>query len=271
MIFVERAIVTLTPYESRRLIGKAVANLEEVRRALKEGYVVIATSISTAYVAEEILGKKLDRGSFTIGVCAKGRLCLTRIDRKPSPIVLYKGKVVKGKGYEVVDEFGPDDVFIKGGNALDPEGSVGIFVANERGGTIGGVIGKLLARGSKIVVPIGLEKLIPYPIDFVSRVTGINNYKYGTGAYVSLFPLPRAIPITEIEAYRILAGVSAYPIGAGGVFGSEGSITLVLEGEDESLEKAWRITQEIKGEPKVEVELQDCSSCPIPCGRREGR
>ncbi len=264
----EKAIVTLTPYESRRLIGKAVANLEEVKNALKHGYVVLATSISTAYVAEEILGRKMKRGEFTIGVCAEGRLCLTPLERKPSPIVIYKGKVLKDAGYEVTKEFGPDDVFVKGGNAIDPEGSVGIFVASESGGTIGTVIGRLLARGSKIVVPIGLEKLVPYPIEFVSRVTGIRNYKYGTGAYVSLFPLPRAIPITEIEAYRILAGVSAYPIGAGGVSGSEGSITLVLEGDPESLKKAWELTSEIKGEERVKVELQDCSSCPIPCGRK---
>jgi len=47
--------VTLTPSEGKRLIGMAVAQMEVVQNALREGTIVIATSTSTAYVLEELL------------------------------------------------------------------------------------------------------------------------------------------------------------------------------------------------------------------------
>jgi len=264
-----RAIVTLTPYESRRLIGKAVSKMDIVQNALKSGIIVIATSISTAYVAEELLGIKMEKEKFTYGVVSRGRLCVTPKTNQPKPIVIKKGKVLEGVGYEILEEFGPEDVFIKGGNALDPAGNVGVLASSPIGGTIGNALRYLLARGSHIIVPIGLEKLIPYSVHEVAKFTGIKSYKYGLGMFASLIPIPRAKPITEIEAYQILANVDAIPIAAGGVSGSEGSITLVLDGDEESVKKAFEITKEIKGEPPLPAFTEDCKECSWPCGLRK--
>ena len=268
VMLMERALVTLTPYESRRLIGRAVANMEEVRKAYREGIIVIATSISTAYVAEELLGISMEKEKFTYGVVSKGRLCVTPKNNRPRPIVIKRGKILKNIGYEILEEFGPDDVFIKGANALDPFGNVGVLAASPLGGTIGNALRYLIPRGSHIIVPIGLEKMIPISVYEAAKHTGINYYRYSTGMYSALFPIPRAKPITEIEAYRILFNVNAIPIASGGVSGSEGSITLVLEGSEENVRRAFEYTLSIKGEASIPPYTEECESCSWPCGLR---
>ena len=49
------AQLTLTPSEGKRLIAKAISCLEQVQQAYKDGIVIIATSTTTAFVAEEVL------------------------------------------------------------------------------------------------------------------------------------------------------------------------------------------------------------------------
>ena len=87
----ERLLLTLTSSESKRLIGKAIANLPEVKKAYKEATVFIATSTSTAYVVEELLKKTVeDKGFFTAGVVVPRGLCLTSGKRRHSYIGIRK-------------------------------------------------------------------------------------------------------------------------------------------------------------------------------------
>ena len=51
--------VTITPAEGKRLIGRAVASMDIVQHALKDGTIVIATSTSSSFVLEELLGMKV--------------------------------------------------------------------------------------------------------------------------------------------------------------------------------------------------------------------
>ena len=53
-----RAQVSLTPAESKKLIAKAVVNMDVVKRALAEGIVVMHPSSSTFFIAEELTGKR---------------------------------------------------------------------------------------------------------------------------------------------------------------------------------------------------------------------
>jgi putative N-acetylmannosamine-6-phosphate epimerase len=61
----ERALLTLTSSEAKRLVGKGIANLPEVQKAFKDGFVFVATSTLTGYVAEELLNKPIDKGFST--------------------------------------------------------------------------------------------------------------------------------------------------------------------------------------------------------------
>ena len=55
-----------------------------------------------------------------------------------------------------------NDVVIKGANAIDPDGIAGVMLANPVGGTTGNITGPVMAKGINLVIPVGLEKSIPY-------------------------------------------------------------------------------------------------------------
>jgi hypothetical protein len=220
-------ILVLTPAESKRLIAKAVVAMPQVRRALEKGRVIIANGTTTAFVAEEILGRQA--------------------------YVLVDGRPVDMPPKEIVQEFEADDVFIKGANAVDAEGHVGILMANDRGGDISMAQGVLIARGCHLIVPVGLEKLVP-SVSEASRKGGILRLKYAMGLKVGLMPVVNATVVTEIQALRILAGVEAAHVASGGIGGCEGAVALVVEGTDEAVRKAFEVVEGVKGEKPVLVE-----------------
>ena len=53
-----KALFVFTPNESKRLIGKAVASMEEVKTALKKTNILVGHGSTDVYVLEEILGKE---------------------------------------------------------------------------------------------------------------------------------------------------------------------------------------------------------------------
>ena len=57
-----KALFVFTPNESKRLIGKAVAATEEVKRALKKANIMVSHGSTSVYVLEEILGKEQKYG-----------------------------------------------------------------------------------------------------------------------------------------------------------------------------------------------------------------
>ena len=72
-----KLLATLTPAEGKRLIGKAIAAMDVVQDALREGTIVVATSTTNAYVMEELLGEEIpDKGMFTAGVITAKSCCL---------------------------------------------------------------------------------------------------------------------------------------------------------------------------------------------------
>ncbi|HEY83420.1 MAG TPA: hypothetical protein G4O01_09095 [Dehalococcoidia bacterium] len=246
------ALVVLNPAESRRLLAKATVALPEVQHAYKNGMVIIARGITTAFVTEELFGVKVEpKAHQTVGLVCGG---ITNANAGPPPCtwhVIRKGKVVEGadSNVEILD-FGPDDVFIKGANAVDPEGNVGIFTSGMKGGTIGMCWPIVTPRGSHLIMPVGLEKLVPSVIE-AAKHSGIYHFKYSTGLPAKLTPVVTAEVITEIQAFAILAGVRAYHLGSGGVGGSEGAVVLALEGDEKRVERAFELVKSIKGEPPV--------------------
>jgi hypothetical protein len=257
-----RAIFVLTPSESKRLIAKAVAQLPEVKRALAEGEIVIGHGSTNVYVAEEILGECPKRDQFLSGLIINGTLCLTQPEEKPPMIVIRRGKLVPPEPTmeEVLKNFGPESVFIKGANAVDPEGNAGVFTAHPSGGTIGFAYGILSARGCKLIVPVGLEKLIP-SVPMAARLCGQGLFYYSQGTRVGMIPLVNAKVITEIQAFEILFGLEAHHVGGGGVGGSEGSVVIVAEGEKGALDRAIRLIESIKGEPPLRPKKSLCINC----------
>lgn len=262
-----RALLVFTPAESKRLIGKAVAAMKEVEKAKEQDRILIGHGSTNVYVAEEILGKEkvaelMNRNSYMSGVILGGTLCCTLGEEKPPILVLNRGAVEPPAPTmsELLQDFGRDSVFIKGANAVDPEGNAAVFMGHPEGGTIGWAIGTILARGIHLIVPVGLEKLIPSVRKAVS-LCGQHTFDYSTGQRLGLMPMSGARVVTEIDALKILAGVESFQVASGGNSGSEGAVTLVAEGEAESVKKAIRIIESIKGEPSLMPRKEICLKC----------
>ncbi|HHW40317.1 MAG TPA: hypothetical protein GXX19_04065 [Syntrophomonadaceae bacterium] len=260
----QRALFVLTPAEAKRLIARGVRCLPEVEYALQNGKIIIAGGTTNAFVVEEITGREIPKERYTAGIVTEGRLCITPSDTRITPIVLVKGSVVDAGWEDVLDDFGPEDVFIKGANAIDASGLAGVLVSSPTGGTIGRALGVLEARGAHLVIPVGLEKMIP-SVKAAAKSCGSRLFDYSLGIPVGLIPLVYGRVVTELVALEILTGVDAVAIGAGGVGGSEGSVTIAVSGEREKVSSAFALIKEIKGEPPLAGIRQKCTGCPNRC------
>ncbi len=244
-----QAQIILTVSESKRLIAKAVAQMPIVRKALKEGMVIVAKGTTNTYVAEEILGERIGHGAYVLGktVPAKGGK-----DFKDAPsiseVVLVKGKHKKRLSLEdAVTKLKPGDVVIKGANALDYENrTAGVMIGSSSCGTTGKIMPYVVARKAYLVIPVGLEKQVAG--DALEIVNKMREPVESLNEIPSMFLLTGHI-VTEIEALKSFADVSVFQAGAGGVGGAEGAVRLICRGARREVEKVLRLAEDIQGEP----------------------
>jgi len=260
-----KAQVLLTPAEGKRLIAKAISNMEPVQMAYEEGILIIATSTSSAYVAEEIMGKKIpNKGMFTAGVITKDGLHVTKSEGRYKHYVFEKGEPVEVDTPDLVpylSKMGPSDVFIKGANAIDPFGAAGILLAGVGGGTIGTAWGHIVRNGIQLIIPAGLEKLVPVSLtDYVTQM-GTEVIDVAQGWKCGMLVVNGQV-ITEMEAMKFLFGVEVFPIAGGGIDGAEGCKIFLIEGPKDNIDLALEILEKIKGEPKLTTDVMD-----VPKGR----
>lgn len=257
-----KAIFTLTPAESKRLMAKAVVQLPQVKEAMQEGYIYIAGGTTNAFIAEELTGTEIAvKGHYTAGVVTKGLHCVTDAETRIQPIVLKDGQPIEMTMPEVLEKMTAKDVFIKGGNAVDLEGTVGVMAAEPWGGTIGRSMGRLMAMGINLILPVGLEKLVPSVVA-AANFAGIDEVDYTLGMRIGIIPVNYGTVMTEMEALELLADLDeVLLLGSGGVGGSEGSVTLGIEGSNGEVEKVMAMVKKIKGEPVVETLKRKCGQC----------
>ena len=250
--------LTLTPTEGKRLIGKAVASMENVKFAYENGTVIIATSTTTGYVAEELTGKKIpNKGMFTAGVITKDGCGITVVEGRYNHQVYVAGELTECNTPQLVPyiaKMGPDDVFIKGANALDPFGQAGILMHGGGGGTIGTVWGHITRNGIQCIIPAGLEKLVPINLADAAMNMGSNVIDKAMGWPCGMMVIHAQV-VTEMEAFRQLFGVNAMPVAGGGIEGGMGCKVFLIDGPGENAEAAYEYVLEIKGEPELKTKL----------------
>ena len=276
------AQIILTPTESKKLIAKAVANMDIVRQAATDGMVVLHPSSSTYFMVEELTGTKPGTNYWVCGVVAPRGTCVEMgiligdylprsITTDPGEFqtwwVIRNGKLSIGeKVSKLIEQVKDTDVFIKGVNALDPQGNVGIMIGDPIGG---GPLGRILSAWRKIsfhlIFPVGMEKLISIPISQASKEAKQTKYDYAMGLSTGLFHCPEdetIVKVTEIDAIKMLSGAIAIPISAGGLGGAEGAITMVIKGDEGQVKKAIDFIEDSKGARLPQLRLLNCSDCP---------
>ncbi len=244
-----QAHAVLTVAEGKRLIAKGIAQMPAVQRAMRDGIVVVCKGTTNTYVAEELLGRNIEPGAMVLG-----HVLPQKGDKKLPPADPIKEVVfIKGQYHpelaldDVLPQIKPDDVIMKGGNALDYEHrTVGVWTGSKTGGTVG-KIEPFMDRGTaRVIIPIGLEKQI------TGRVSEVAEKVNSAIELLTNQPRMRILPgqiVTEIEALRILANVEAWQASAGGIGGAEGAVWLIWRGPKADVEKALDIIRGIQGEP----------------------
>jgi hypothetical protein len=264
---IKRLQVTLNVEESRRLIAKGLLKTELFEEALEEGKIIIANGTTNAYLYEEILNETIeDKGKFTAGIVTEGVACITSSNGRMEPLVIIDGKKSDRNWLEVVSEFDNNDIFVKGANAFDVYGRAGIMIAGPGGGTIGKAYGHLVGAGSLLVIPVGIEKLIP-SLEYVVDITGTKNIDYSIGKKSGMFVVPDALIFTEEDSFETLFDVTARAIAAGGIKESKGSVTFIIEGEDSEVLRCLSFVKELKKEKPIAGNKALCDDCGDKCQR----
>jgi len=279
-----RAQVILTPPESKCFISKAIARMDVVKKAAAEGTIVIHASSTSYFLVKELTGDipRTDHwvhgGVFPQGLCTEMGSSRKPTQAPPPPVpnappkkfnadwfpfkwVIKDHKLTSGIPLgKILEEMRPDDVYVKGCNAVDAEFHAGVLFGHDGGGTIARVMGAQAQKGFNVILAVGLEKFIPGTILQAAKATARNEeFDYGMGMPCGLYPVKGGKTVTEIQAVEILSGAKAIPIAAGGLGGAEGAVVLAIEGDKEQVTKVIGFVEECKGARLPQPR-------PVPCG-----
>jgi len=246
----------------KRLIAKTIANHPAVRRALRDGTLVIVAGTTNGYVAEEILKTHKITGDFSRKhffrgitvppnkkVTAEGRLFDE--SKFPGDVVINKGIWEKRKTLaEVVDSLKEGDVILKGANALDlTRRQAAILIGHPKAGTIGLALPAIAGRRIRLIIPVGLEKRVNGDLTILAAKLNAP----GAGGY-RLLPVPGEV-FTELDALKALTAAEVELIAAGGVCGAEGAFWIAVTGEEEQEAFAEQVLSSLADEPPFTVDF----------------
>ena len=243
-----KAEVVLTVSESKRLIAKGVAGLDFIQAKLRQGIIVVSTGSTNGYVYEELTGQTIDKRAYLTGRTTPAKATLGWKVRRMPDLVLVDGEPAPELDrFSALARMKAGDVYVKGANALNyTRGLAGITIGDPSGGTVGGAMGPIVGKKLRLLIPVGLEKEVPFHIQTASALVATPDSHLGV--VHSLWPV-RGIIFTEIEALNVLCSVDAYPVAAGGLAGAEGGLRLLLIGDDEAIHQAVDLVTGIQGEP----------------------
>lgn len=242
------ALVVVRPEEGLHLIGRAVAQLPKVQARTKSGRMVIVGGSTTRHVAWSLTGEDPGRDAFAVGWIRDGVLGETpRSKRGPGPLLFENGVMTRGWPGSLMEHFGNGDVYIKGANAIDPQGNAAVLMGSPTGGSIGMAMTILQVKGGTLVIPVSLRKNIP-SVPAACGLLGHEHVDRVMGSKVGYMPIMAgtATIVTEISALRLLTGVLATLVAADGVDDCVGALVLHLRGSHEEMDGAWNLLTELR-------------------------
>lgn len=275
----EKIQVTLLVEESKELIARAVVRHKAVQESLKNGKLVFKGGTTVSRISEKLVGVPL---RICGRITERGAASSLKSNGHPHTLLL-EGGIIKniddcmGSEYE---KLSCHDTVIIGANAIDVFGNAAMMAGSPGGGDVGRNMSFLSTEGVRVLVPVGLEKLIPGNLNEAVSRSSRKGLSLSYGMSVGLFPVHGEI-ITEVEAIKLLADVECHVIGAGGLGNAKGSVTLEIWGHDWSVAAIHEIIRDIKsselrasGEAVSLIECAaPCSSCGrhLACGYKSGQ
>lgn len=235
-----RALVTLTSEESKRLIAKGIVVLPIVQKAREKGIIGLCICSSARYVAEELLREPLPASApYICGFVSRQGLYAVPDEKAGKQLVLVDGEAVwlewpKENITKFIKRMDSHDVIIKSRNILDPSRKAGTLVGLSNGGEYGKYLPYILARGITLIVPMTLNKSVPYHLDEIVLEMGITKISPGRahGEPCGMIPL-QGLVVTECDALETLTGVRVLPVAMGGIGDGQGTVTLLLIGQEQ--------------------------------------
>lgn len=263
----KNALLCFTPALSKKLIAKGVAALPEVQRAFSKGKILIGAGSTTTHIYLELGGEIMDSALACGMVTGKG-LCVGQgmtdflgAHGNARYWLFDRGRMTPSEDLDLVmKDLSSNDVFIKGANAIDSSGQAGILLGIETGGTIGKALGHVMAKGIHMIIPVGLEKSVLGSVFSNARELGIQRVDYSSGMPVGLIPVSGKV-VTEIQALQILSKVEVFHVASGGISGGEGSVTLLVRGEDQEIERVVSAYSELRKDNRMEQLGMQPASC----------
>ena len=262
---------TMLVEESKQLIALGTVKHPKVKKALENGKIILKGGTTVSRISEILLKKPM---RISGRITARGTVTALNYSKEPHTLIIENGKWenIDEELSKKIKELGLDDVIICGANAFDHNGKAALIVGSTRGGSRLS-FSSWYTEGASIIIPVGIEKMIPGDIDEIINKCSRKGKNCLTGASVGLLPIYGEI-ITEIEAIKNLADVECQAIGSGGLGEANGSVTLEVWGEDKEVSEILSIIMKIKDEKKYisgnKESLIECHAICKSCSRHIG-
>ena len=200
-----RNLIIINIEESKGLIAENLIKEKYFQHVLKNGKILINYG-STNYYILKALDIEVDYENYLAGKVKDGEFQITEASKREKLVLLDKGKVKRVMLREGVEMLSKGDLFIKGGNILFDDATVGVFAISETGGTVG-FIAELCTNGIDIISPISISKrALNYPKQFT-----IDGYD------PAIYYLKNTKIYTEIDAFK-RSNYNSIFLGMNGIF-----------------------------------------------------
>lgn len=249
------AQVVLTTAESKKLIARAVMQLPEMQHALSEGIVVLHPSSTTYFIYEQITTMR-PTTTWVYGLITPDGACRSRsaVDELSATVpprkqwIFERGVLQDQYSLEdILERMGEDDIYVKACNAVDTDGHAAVLTSTpDRGGTVGKVLKAQRRRGFSMLLPTGLEKLVPTKVSILRERLGEAKADCGGGLALGVFLVDGQL-LDERSALKILCGVDALAAAGGGLCGAEGAVTLFVEADAAAVNRVMETIDAVKG------------------------